>query len=157
MGTDPRHPDGEQWLWPAFLKEALRNPWSPSLAWEEHFIDRCFLGHNGEHLARFEFKPFFPVLRLKIAAFGDITKDFSKQWERSKASPAVEHHVVLVPYGQTDAISTWVSETLLPTIKRDYPDMRLKELPSPSPIKLNRSEEGYAILKVFQVGSVSNR
>ncbi|HVB56796.1 MAG TPA: hypothetical protein VNE63_10250 [Candidatus Acidoferrales bacterium] len=149
---------GESWFWPAFLKEALSEPRCPTLAWEvDGRIDCCFLGSNGEPLARFELKPLFPIRGLKSVAFGKIIKDFSKQWERSKGPfSTIEHYVALIPYGSRTAVSTWVNETLLPTIKKDYPGMRLQELDYPHEIELNKNDDGHAIVKLFRVTSVSN-
>jgi hypothetical protein len=145
----------ESWFWPAFLKEALRDSACPTLAWENDRLDCCFLGTNGEPLAKFELKPLFPIRGLNRTTLGKIVEDFSKQWERSKTLSAVEHYVVLVPYGSPKAISTWVSEALLPAIKRNNLDIRVHELANSDPIELNRSNEGHAIVKTFLVTSAS--
>jgi hypothetical protein len=155
---DSVHIYGEYWIWPAFLKEALRDPDCPRLDWEKGKpqVDCLFLGSNGETIASFELKPLFQVHRGKGGTFDKIIEDFSKQWKRAKESSTIEYYVVLIPYGSPSNIATWENGTLLPTIKQYYPDMRLQEIAYPNLIELNRSDKGHAVVKVFRITSASN-
>ncbi len=142
----------ESWIWPAFLKQALRNSLQYELHWEKEKVDCCFLAGK-QTIARFELKPFFPVSKLKTAYRGKILEDFEKQWQRAKQSPSIKHYVVLVPHGAPEDIERWVSDTLVPDVRKEYPEITVEEVVWPNLITLNRPQEGKAIVKVFRITS----
>jgi hypothetical protein len=152
---DTVHHYYEPWIWPAFIKQALKEQDCPELSWEEGGrIDCCFLGGDRKPTAAFELKPFFPAKSLNRNAFAKIQNDFEKQLERSKQIPGIEHYVVLVPYGDTSSVAEWTRK-LLRTLREEYPDINIYEVQSEDPIALNHIEHGSAFVKAFRVTSLS--
>ncbi|HXX19879.1 MAG TPA: hypothetical protein VEJ46_10790 [Candidatus Acidoferrum sp.] len=138
---------GESWLYVPILKEALaRGAVCPELGWEEDHVDLQFI-RDGNTVATFEFKPFFPV---PPATFGKICRDFEKQRDADLADPAVEHYVVLIPYGSERAVAAWLDAKLLPTV-RDSCNIVISDVRRAKPIKLNNGDDGQAFILVYRV------
>jgi hypothetical protein len=124
------------------------------MTWEQNGRADCCFVEGDKILASFEIKPFFPI-SVNTVMLGKILADFQKQWLNAKKKPSVGHYVVLVPHGQVDSIETWIMDCLKKKIRQEYPLMTLADVPAPKPIKLNDEADGYAVVKVFLVGSLA--
>ena len=147
----------EMWLWPGFLRQALRDAGCPELEWEQGRVDCRFLGTTVTPVATFELKMISPVALVRPEVdntwFKKLIGDFKKQMTAAEKQPLVEHYVVLLPSGELDAIGTWVEQSLKPKVVESCPGIRLHEIPSPREIRLNRPADGYVLVKVFRVNS----
>jgi hypothetical protein len=140
----------EAWIWPAFLKEAMCNASCPALAFEQGGRADCSFLEDAETKATFELKPFFPA-SPHPQYFARILLDFKKQLRRAKETPALEHYVVLIPWGEIAEIQKWKKEQLEPRVIEENPEIKLQEIPTPPPITLNNNADGEALIIVFRV------
>lgn len=144
----------EWWLWPCFLKEAMREPTCPELGWEKGRADCIFL-ERGRTVARFELKTFSALdVHTDKQWLRAILEDFEKQLERVRLEPSIEHYVVLLPYGEVPDIEPWIERELMPIVSEKYSNILVSRITAYGPIQLNRPVDGCALVAVFRVDSL---